>query len=142
MSATVREVMRAPVETIDARATLQDAAAKMRDLGVGFLPVLEDGRLSGVVTDRDIAVRAVSYGVANFSTPVSEVATREVISCRPGQSVSYVQSLMAERLVRRIVVVDEDNRPVGIVALDDLARLRGAEAGRVLEQLTEPDAHA
>lgn len=140
MNATVREIMQSPVETIDVDATLQDAAKLMREHGVGFLPVVDEKRLVGVLTDRDIAVRAVSYGVPTIATPVRDIATREVVAVHEDQPISVAEQLMTERLVRRVVVLDREDHAVGVVSLDDLARSPGAqtETGRVLEQIDRP----
>jgi len=137
----VSEVMTRRVECVRPTDTLQQAARKMRDLDVGPLPVCGDNdRLAGMITDRDITVRAVAEGWDPASRRVSDAMTEEVIYCFDDQDVEEASRLMKERQVRRLVVLNRDKRMVGIVALGDLATRRGAEgaAGEALEEISEP----
>jgi CBS domain-containing protein len=119
---------------------VEAAAAKMRALDVGPLPVCDGDRLQGMVTDRDITVRATAAGKDPATTPVAEVMTPQVVSVFEDQDVAEAARLMEQYQIRRLVVLDRDNRLVGIVSLGDLAVETGDEggAGEVLEQVSEP----
>jgi CBS domain-containing protein len=137
----VNKVMTRDAECVHPDTTLQEAARKMRDLDVGPLPVCGDNdRLVGMVTDRDIAVRAVADGQDTRTTQVRDVMTPDVIYCFEDQDVSEAAGLMKENQVRRLVVLNRDKRLVGIVSLGDLAVETGNEklAGNTLEAVSEP----
>jgi CBS domain-containing protein len=107
--------------TLPATATVVDAAFEMRDRGIGDVVVVDDGRLLGLLTDRDIAVRVVAAGRNSALTPVADVCSREEIATvSPEDRVSRAVTVMRERAVRRLPVM-KDGRPVGIVSLGDLA---------------------
>src|SRR5919201_2591 len=117
----VADVMIEDVVTIDTNATITEAAQRMREANVGALPVVEAGRLHGILTDRDIVVRAVAVGVNPSSVRVGDCATRELASARQHWSVDRALRLMSECQIGRLPVVDEDDRIVGIVTLGSLA---------------------
>lgn len=144
MRMTVDEVMRTKVFSVPAEATAQQAAEVMREHGIGFLPVLEAGKVIGVLTDRDIVVRSTARGDAPDRTRVGAIATPEVIACGPYDSIAQVEHLMEQNMVRRLIVLDDERRPLGVVSLDDLATEPGAqqEAGDVLEHVVRPDSQA
>ena len=135
----VGEVMTANVVTIGPEASLTEAARRMRGLDVGPLPVSDGGRLVGMLTDRDIAVRATAEGCDPETTRVSDVMTRDVVCCFEDDEVRQAARTMARYRKRRLVVVDASGRVVGIVSLGDLA-LRAQEdvAGEALEQISQP----
>ena len=137
----VSEVMTQGVECIGPDATLQEAAAKMKSLDVGPLPVCDNDRLVGMVTDRDITVRATAEGDAPTDVRVRDVMTPEVIYCFDDDLVEDAARLMAAKQVRRLVVLNRDKRMVGIVSLGDLAVKTGDEqlAGTALEGISEPN---
>ena len=137
----VSEVMTQGVECIGPDATLQEAAAKMKSLDVGPLPVCDNDRLVGMVTDRDITVRATAQGDAPTDVRVRDVMTPEVIYCFEDDPVEDAARLMAAKQVRRLVVLNRDKRMVGIVSLGDLAVKTGDEqlAGYALEGISEPN---
>ena len=137
----VSEVMTQGVECIGPDATLQEAAAKMKSLDVGPLPVCDNDRLVGMVTDRDITVRATAEGDAPTDVRVRDVMTPEVIYCFEDDPVEDAARLMAAKQVRRLVVLNRDKRMVGIVSLGDLAVKTGDEqlAGNALEGISEPN---
>lgn len=137
----VSEVMTQGVEGIGPDATLQEAAAKMKSLDVGPLPVCDNDRLVGMVTDRDITVRATAEGDAPTDVRVRDVMTSEVIYCFEDELVEDAARLMAAKQVRRLVVLNRDKRMVGIVSLGDLAVKTGDEqlAGNALEGISEPN---
>jgi CBS domain-containing protein len=138
-----REIMTHGVECTRPNATLQEAARKMRDLDVGPLPVCGDNdRLVGMLTDRDITVRAVAEGQDPRTALVRDVMTPNIIYCFEDQDVAEAGRLMKENQVRRLPVLNRDKRVVGIVSLGDLAVDTGDEqlAGNVLEAVSEPAA--
>lgn len=137
----IKEIMTAGVECIHRDATLEEAARRMRDLDVGPLPVLGDNdQLAGIVTDRDIAVRGVAEGKDPRTVRVHDVMTPGIVYCFEDQDVSEAVRLMEEHQIRRLVVLDRDQRLVGIVSLGDLAVKTGDErlAGEALERVSEP----
>jgi CBS domain-containing protein len=137
----VNEVMTRSVECTSPNATLQDAARRMRELDVGPLPVCgESDRLVGMLTDRDIVVRAVAEGLDPSTARVRDVMTPSVIYCFEDQDVTEAAQLMKENQVRRLVVLNRDKRLIGIVSLGDLAVDTGDEelAGATLEAVSEP----
>ncbi len=115
------------VETTTPWTTLQAAALKMRETGVGMLPVVEEGRPIGVVTDRDITVRATANGMDPRTGHVADVMTRAVHSCRDDETLAEAVHRMEERTVRRLVVLDRDEKMVGVLTLDDLSALPAEE---------------
>lgn len=119
----VSDVMTGSVETIEVRDTVQAAATRMEEHSIGALPVCDSGRLVGILTDRDIAVRAVGKGLGP-STKVSEVMTGEVYSCKPDDEVEVVSAMMEARAVRRLPVLEGD-KIVGLISFDDLAAQGG-----------------
>jgi CBS domain-containing protein len=109
----------------------------MRDEDAGAVPVVEDGRVTGVLTDRDIVIRAVADG--DFQAKVSDICSDDVVTCGPEMSTAEAAELMSEHQVRRIPVVDDDEKLVGIVSLGDLAVKEGRDSrmGETLEQISE-----
>jgi CBS domain-containing protein len=136
----VSEVMTKGAECVAPSTTLQEAARKMKNLDVGPLPVCENDRLIGMVTDRDITVRAVAEGCDPKTTRVKEVMTPDIVYCFEDQDVSEAARRMEENQVRRLVVLNRDKRLVGIVSLGDLAVETGDErlAGQTLERVSQP----
>ncbi len=117
----VKDVMTMSVECVRPETTLQEAAAKMKSLNVGSLPVCEGDRPIGIVTDRDIVIRAIAEGRDPRTGRVPEVMTADVVSVPNTADVKEAARLMRDRQIRRIVVVDSDQRVVGIVSLGDIA---------------------
>jgi CBS domain-containing protein len=137
----VANVMTRGAECVRPSNSLQEAAEKMRNLDVGTLPVCgERDRLVGMITDRDITVRAVAQGSDARTTTVHYVMTPDVVYCFEDQDVQQAARLMQENQVRRLVVLSRDKRLVGIVSLGDLAVETGDEklAGKTLEEVSLP----
>lgn len=135
----VSQVMTTDVITIEPEATLTEAARRMRGLDVGPLPVASGGRLVGMLTDRDIAVRATAEGRDPQDTRVSDVMTRDVVCCFQDDDVLQAARAMARYGKRRLVVVDASGRVVGIVSLGDLAlRARNELVGEALLAISQP----
>ena len=137
----VKQVMTPNVECTQPTATLSDAARKMRDFDIGPLPVCsDDDRLAGMITDRDITVRAVADGLDPRTTIVRDVMTPTIIYCYEDQDVSDAAHMMEQNQIRRPVVLNRDKRMVGILSLGDVAVDAGDEqlAGHTLEAVSEP----
>jgi CBS domain-containing protein len=136
----VHEVMTRGVECVSPDSTLQEAAAKMKSLDIGPLPVCDHDRLVGMLTDRDITVRATAEGEDPTVILVRDIMTPEVVYCFEDQLVTEAAQLMKEKQVRRLLVLNRDKRLVGIVSLGDLAtETRDEElAGQTLEEISEP----
>lgn len=132
MAQTVREVMTAKPVALQAGTSLVDAARAMRDRDIGDVVVLKDDRVCGIVTDRDIAVRAVAEARDPSQTVLAEVCSQELVTVSPDDPVEQAVTLMRSRALRRLPVV-EDGRPIGIVSLGDLAVERdpGSVLGRI-----------
>jgi CBS domain-containing protein len=129
----VREVMSTHLETIAPATTIQECAKKMNKLGVGVLPVWQDGEPVGVVTDRDICCRVVGAGKDPATTPMRAIMTAVMTSCSEDQDCKDAARLMKEKGVRRLTVVDRKQAMVGVLSVDDLARCSHDLAGDVLE---------
>jgi len=134
-------IMTGGIETIRPQATLAEAAKKMASQDIGSLPVCAERRqVVGIITDRDITVRAVARGMDPNQTRVEEVMTREVLACSSEAEVEHACELMEKRQVRRLLVTGQDDTPVGIVSLGDMALcLRESQSGGVLKKVSEPD---
>ncbi|HWO78069.1 MAG TPA: CBS domain-containing protein [Bacillus sp. (in: firmicutes)] len=133
----VRDVMSTNVESCSSNDSIEAVAQKMKNLNVGAIPVVENGQVVGMITDRDLAVR----GVAENRSNAGDVATTQsVVTCSPDMSVDEAAALMAQHQVRRLPVV-ENGQLVGIVALGDLAvREQSNEmAGGALTNISKPD---
>jgi CBS domain-containing protein len=137
----VKDVMTHGAECVRPANSLQEAAQKMKNLDVGPLPVCGDNdRLVGMITDRDITVRAVAEACDPRTTTVKDVMTPDVVYCFEDQDVQEAARLMKEHQVRRLVVLNRDKRLVGIISLGDLAVETGDEqlAGKTLEEVSLP----
>ena len=135
----LKAMMTPHVEVIAPEATIREAAEKMRHLDIGPLPVCDGERLVGMVTDRDITVRAVAAGRDPVTTLVREVMTPDLIYGFEEQDVQDAARLMEQYQIRRLPVLNSSQQLVGIVALGDLAVHPGHQplAGEVLEQVSE-----
>jgi CBS domain-containing protein len=133
----VRDVMTSNPTTCEPTATLVDAAKVMAREDVGPVPIVEGGKLVGLVTDRDIIIRAVAEGRDVTSTTVQDVASKDLVTVTADEHLDRALQLMAQHQVRRIPVVDGD-RVVGIVSQADVARAADEEkTGEVVQQISE-----
>jgi CBS domain-containing protein len=129
----VSEVMTTEVETISSEQTAREAASFMLRADAGSIPVCEGDRVIGMITDRDIAVRGVAEG-RGPDTPVSELMSDGIICAREDEDIETVAQRMSDEQVRRLPVLDAEERLIGIVSLGDLAReTRGETAHEALE---------
>jgi CBS domain-containing protein len=133
----VRDVMTTNPRTVSPNDSIQIAARIMKEEDTGVVPVVENGRAVGVVTDRDIVVRAVANG-SQPNKPVREIATIDIVCATPDMSTREATKIMSERQIRRLPVVEGD-RLVGIVSLGDIAVKEGKDSrtGETLEQISE-----
>ncbi|HZC29522.1 MAG TPA: CBS domain-containing protein [Gaiellaceae bacterium] len=137
MARTVRELMTKNPCSIDADKTVEYAARMMRDEDVGLAPIVEGQRLIGTLTDRDIAIRVVAEGKDPGSTLVRQVASTQLVTVHPQQGLDEALRLMAKHQVRRLPVVEEDERLIGVVAQADIAGEAGSAAtGQVVEEIS------
>jgi CBS domain-containing protein len=137
MAKSIRNAMTSNPCSIDAGKSVAYAAKMMRDEDVGIAPIVEGDRLVGVLTDRDIAVRVVAEGLDPERVKVFEVASRDVVTLDPGQDLDEALRLMARHQVRRLPVVEEDGRLVGVVAQADVAtEADERRTGEVVEQIS------
>ena len=112
----VTECMRSEPTTIDADASLVEAAHTMLDFGIGFLPVLHEGRLVGVLTDRDLVVRGLAENRNPINTLVHELMSLEVVCCFADRTVDEAKALMQEHNVRRLPIIDDHHRLLGVLS--------------------------
>ncbi|HEV8725612.1 MAG TPA: CBS domain-containing protein [Candidatus Binatia bacterium] len=136
----VAQIMTRDPEVVTSDFILKDAALKMRDLDVGMLPIKSDDRLVGMLTDRDITVRATAEGRDPTNTKVSEVMTPEVVYCFEDQDVSEAAKLMQDRQIRRLPILNRQKRLVGIVSLGDVAVHAGQQkiVSKTVKEVSEP----
>ena len=135
----LRDVMTRDVEVIHPDAAVEEAAERMEALDVGLLPVCDGRRLVGMITDRDITVRAVAAGVGPGEAKVRDVMTPEVAYAFEDQDVREAERIMRDCQIRRLPILDRDKRLVGIVSLGDLAvEADERRAGKTLERISEP----
>jgi CBS domain-containing protein len=124
--------------SIEPSTPVQEVAKLMRDEDVGPIPIVENGTVTGIVTDRDIVLNVVAEGSDPSSTPVSQIASRDLVTIDPEQSLDEALRLMAQHQVRRLPVVEEDGKLVGIVAQADVARQADDQrTGEVVEQISK-----
>ena len=116
-----KDIMSLSLESIDRRASVLMAAKKMANRNVGVLPVVDGNRLIGIITDRDLVVRAMARGINPEAVEVDLVMTQDVVTCRADTEVGHIVNLMERHQLRRIVVIDADETPVGVIAVEDLA---------------------
>jgi CBS domain-containing protein len=121
MAKQVREVMNKKPIKLDRSTAVVEAARQMRAASVGAVLVADDGKLSGIVTDRDIAVRVVAQGRDPSKTPLADICSCELTTLSPDDDIDRAIEVMRSKAVRRVPVVDSTNQPVGIVSLGDLA---------------------
>lgn len=139
----IKDIMMRSVETVEPDESISEAAAKMAAQNIGFLPVWQDGALLGVLTDRDIVVRAVARGFDPEQTIVEEVMTSSVVSLPESSDLEDASELMESRHVRRLIVTDDKDMPVGIVSMDKIAMALGIYAmdnGLVRDPPESPEA--
>lgn len=141
MALTCRDVMKEELSCCGPDDTAQRAARKMRDENVGFIPVCDEHRhVLGTVTDRDLAVRLVADN-RQATTKLTEVMTREVVACRPTDPIGRAHEQMALKKKSRLMVLDPDDRLVGVISLSDIVEISGdQEAAGTLREVAAREA--
>lgn len=135
----VQEIMTRDVECIEPETPIAKAADKMQDLDIGFLPICENDRLVGTVTDRDITIRSVAQGRDPRLAPVRDIMSQEVFYCYEDEDVERVGQHMQEKEVRRMLILNRQKKLVGVVSIGDLAKASGEKelAGETLGHIAE-----
>ena len=136
----LRDIMTRNVEVVNGNASLKEAATKMKELDVGLIPVCDGDRLKGLLTDRDITIRATANGRDPNKTKVNEVMSTDIAYCLEDQAVDEAVILMEARQIRRLPILNQDKQLVGIVSLADIAVHVGDRdlTGETLEEISEP----
>ena len=135
----VRDAMHKSAEWVEATTPIQTIAMKMRDLDVGAIPIGENDRLIGMVTDRDIAIRAVADGRDVSTLTAREVMSKGIVYCRDNEDVEDAVRIMEQKQIRRLPVLDEKKRVVGMLSLGDVCHSASHEISG--ETLTAVSAH-
>jgi CBS domain-containing protein len=134
----ISEVITRHVVVVQPDETLQRAAELMGQLNVGSLPVFDGKALVGIITDRDITVRATAFNLRANATPVSQVMTVQTVSCSEDDRVDDVLKLMGDAQVRRLPVLNREQEIVGIVSLGDLATRQSVDTDTALREISQP----
>jgi CBS domain-containing protein len=136
----IKDVMTHDVSFVTPDTAVTEIARRMRDDDIGSVPVVENDRMIGMVTDRDIVVRCVASGSLEGATARTTMSPR-VLYCYEDQSVNEILENMAEQQVRRMPVVDRDKRLVGVVSIGDLSQKSQRKAGESLKEISQPVPH-
>lgn len=136
----VKEIMTKDVGGLIPEATLKEAAHKMESLGVGFLPICNGERLVGVITDRDIAVRAIAKGKNPDTSIVKDFMTPKVYWSFENENINKAAAVMKKKKIRRLVVLNKDKLLTGVVSLGDIAVYagKGSAACKILKEVSRP----
>jgi len=139
----VFDIMTPGVAAVDADTNLLDAAKQMKEKDIGLLPVMSGDRILGVLTDRDLVIRAVAEETDLKKTKVSDIVSDKPVVIHPDDTVDHAAKMFAQHQVRRIIVVDETQRPVGVLSLGDLAVEISDDqmVSNVLRQISKPLHH-
>jgi CBS domain-containing protein len=142
MAKSVKDVMTPAVQTVSPSQSLAEAAEVMKGEDVGSVPVVAEGRLAGILTDRDIVTRAVAERLDPQAVKVGEVASRELVTVEPEQDLDEALALMARHQVRRLPVLEE-GRLVGMLAQADVAlEAKEKKVGETVEEISKPTSTA
>lgn len=135
----LKDIATSVVETLTPTHTLQEAAKAMQEHDLGWMPVEDEDQVVGIITDRDIVIRAVADALDPKTTAVGEIMSKNVHSCNIDDDVDDACDLMEQEQVRRLVVLDDDGKIVGVVSLADIAQ-RGDDdqSADVLQRVSEP----
>jgi len=135
----VQDIMTRDVECIDPETSIGQAAEKMRDHDIGFLPICDNDRLVGTVTDRDITIKSVAQGRDPRDATVREVMNPQVFYCYEDDDIEKVAQYMEEEEVRRMLILNHEKRLIGVVSIGDIASVSGEKhlAGETLGHIAE-----
>ena len=140
----VSEIMTKDPDSVTFGTSIGDVAGLMRDLDVGIIPVVKDGELRGVITDRDITIRVTAAGLGPYEASVQDFLSPNVVTISPDAGVDEARRLMSERQIRRLMVTEdgkEDGKLVGVLSIGDIAvkdSSEDTETGEVLQDISEP----
>jgi len=135
----INDIMTRGAQCVGPSVSLIRAADLMRELGVGFLPICENDRLIGTITDRDITIRGVAEARDMAGTPVSAIMSPEIVYVYEDQDVGEAARLMEVKQIRRLLVMDREKKLVGVVSLGDLAVGSGIQlSGEALKEISQP----
>jgi CBS domain-containing protein len=138
MGKSIQELMTPNPRTIEAGRPITETAKLMRDEDIGMVPIVEGEKLIGTITDRDIAIKVVADGKDPSTTTVREVASTNLVTIDPQQDLDEALRLMAKHQVRRLPVVEEDGKLIGVVAQADVARHSSdAQTGELVEEISK-----
>ncbi|MDP2311494.1 MAG: CBS domain-containing protein [Pseudomonadota bacterium] len=137
------EVMKSNPECLGRGQTVQQAARRMRDLNIGFLPICDAGKVVGVITDRDIAIRVAADGKP-FDLPCDQVMTTQVVACRPEDDIHKAEQLMGQARKSRILVTEANGKLVGVISLSDIAQQVDDpdDVARTMREVTDREARS
>lgn len=139
MPTRIEDIMTRDVECATPDMPLRSVAERLKSLDIGSMPVCEGRRVVGIITDRDITIRAVAAGKDAERTTAADVMSKDVIACRANDSVDQAQKIMHDRQIRRLPIVDDQGDLVGYLAMAKIARTEPeGESGRVLKGISEP----
>jgi CBS domain-containing protein len=133
----VSEIMSTDVECVSPDEDLRSLATTMKTLDVGFIPICENERLVGTVTDRDIVIRGVAEGCDINECRARDVMTKDIVWCFEDEDVSAIARKMQENEVRRMLILNRDKRLVGVVSLGDVSKVQEQTSGHTLKEITE-----
>jgi CBS domain-containing protein len=134
----VSEIMTSDVDVVSNENTLQEAAAKMKDLDIGELPIVVGDEAVGMITDRDIAIRGVAHGLDPKAAKVVDAMSEGVIYCKADDDIQKAAGIMSRRKIRRLPVMDDAGKMVGVVSLGGLAmKLEPSSVGDVLRAISK-----
>lgn len=138
----INEIMTTDVEVVRPEASIMDAAQRMARLGIGALPVCDGERLIGMVTDRDLAVRAVAEGCNPQNTTVRDCMSPKIVYCFEDQDLDEARNTMEKMQIRRLPVISRSKKLVGILAIGDLAIKTDdvAQLGQTMQEISQPAA--
>jgi CBS domain-containing protein len=134
---TVREIMTTNVECVAPDTGVSELASKMKTLDVGFIPVCENDRLVGTVTDRDIVIRGIAAGKDIRTSKARDIMTKDIFWCFEDQEIKDVAKQMSEKEVRRMLILSQDKRLVGVVSIGDISKVEEKESGKTLKGITK-----
>ena len=133
----VREIMTTNVECVAPDIGVLELAGKMKTLDVGFIPICENDRLVGTVTDRDIVIRGIASGKNISTCKARDLMTKDIFWCFEDQDVKDVAKRMSEKEVRRMLILNKEKRLVGVVSIGDVSKVEEKESGKALKGITD-----
>jgi CBS domain-containing protein len=128
-----QDIMTFPVETITSKESIKDAAVKMRNMHVGTLLVVDEGKLVGVITDRDICCKVIATNRDAVMTEINEIMTKDTFAGFDDEDINDAAKMMKDHHIRRLPIIHHDKSLAGLLSIDDLARTSHELAGSVLE---------